>query len=264
MISITSAQLNAWLAAFIWPFFRILALISSAPVLGNPGVPVRVRIGLAFAITIVVSPVLGPMPQVEPGSAAGVMIAAQQVVIGLAMGLAMRIVFTAVEMAGHFAGLQMGLGFATFFDPQNSAQTPVMAQFLSLLALLVFLAINGHLLVIEALVQSFRDLPISAQPLSPLGWKALAAWGKAIFLAGLVLSMPVVASLLIINISIGIMTRAAPQLNIFAVGFPITLVAGFLVLALALPFIMPVIERLIHDGIEMSLQVVRLLRPVSP
>lgn len=263
MISFTSAQLGAWLGAFIWPFVRILALVGSAPIFGNPSIPVRVKVGLSFIITLLLSPVLGTMPAVEPGSAAGLLILAQQVVIGVAIGFVMRIIFTAVEMAGNIAGMQMGLGFATFFDPQNAAQTPVVSQFLGLLATLVFLASNGHLLMIEALAHSFEVLPVMSQPFSAGGWRVLAGWGGEMFLAGTLLSMPIMAALLTINIALGIMTRAAPQLNIFSVGFPITLAAGFVVLAFALPYFAPVFDRLVHDGVQMTLMVLRQANPVA-
>lgn len=261
MISITSAQLSAWLGAFIWPFFRILALVGSAPIFGNPIVPVRVKVGLAAVLTIILSPILGNMPAVEPGSAIGLLILAQQVVIGVAMGFTMRIIFTAVEMAGNLAGMQMGLGFATFFDPQNAAQVPVVGTLLGLFATLFFLALNGHLYVIEALAQSFQALPVAPPPYSTSGWRLLAGWGGEIFLAGLLLSMPIVAALLITNLALGIMTRAAPQLNVFSVGFPITLTAGFVVLAVALPYFVPWFDRLLHDALDMMLQIVRMSNP---
>lgn len=264
MISVTSAQLSAWLGAFIWPFFRILALVSSAPVLGNTSVPVRVKVGLAFVLTLVLAPILGGMPAVEPGSAIGLLILAQQIVIGVAIGFTMRIIFTAVEMAGNIAGMQMGLGFATFFDPQNAAQVPVVGQFLGLLATVLFLALNGHLYMIEVLAQSFQVLPVSPKPFSAAGWRALAGWGGEIFLAGLLLSMPIMAALLITNLALGIMTRAAPQLNVFSVGFPITLAAGFVVLAIALPYFVPLFERLLHDALQMAMQVLRLANPAAP
>lgn len=264
MISVTSAQLNFWLAAFFWPFVRILALVASAPIFGNPGVPVRVKIGLAFVLTLILAPVLGPMPPVEPGSAIGLLIMAQQIVIGVAIGFAMRIIFTAVEMAGQIAGMQMGLGFATFFDPQNAAQMPVVGQFLGLVATLVFLALNGHLLLIEVLVQSFKVLPVVAPPYSTNGWRVLVGWGGEVFLAGLLLSLPIMAALLITNLALGIMTRAAPQLNVFSVGFPITLAAGFVVLAVALSYFAPLFERLLHDGLQMTIQILRQAGPAAP
>lgn len=264
MISVTSAQLSAWLGAFIWPFFRILALVSSAPILGNPSIPIRVKIGLAVILTLVLAPILGGMPAIEPGSAIGLLILAQQIVIGVAIGLTMRIIFTAVEMAGNITSMQMGLGFATFFDPQNAAQTPVVGTFLGLIATLLFLALNGHLYMIEVLAQSFQSLPVASSPFSAAGWRALAGWGGEIFLAGLLLSMPILAALLITNLALGVMTRAAPQLNVFSVGFPITLAVGFVVLAIALPYFVPLFDRLIHDALQMALQVLHLANPAAP
>lgn len=258
MISITTTELNVLLSAFLWPLTRILALVASAPAWGNPSVPMRVRVGLALAITLCVAPTVGPMPQVEPGSQAGMLILAQQVIIGLAMGFTMRIVFVAVEMAGELAGLQMGLGFATFFDPQHAGHVPVVGRFLGLIATLAFLAVNGHLQVIALLSRSFSALPISAAPLAGTGFRAVASWGGEIFAAGLLLSLPVLAALLIANLALGILTRAAPQLNIFAVGFPVTLAIGLLVLGLALPRFIPVLERIIRDGLQMTPQIAEL------
>lgn len=263
MISVTSAQLDAWLALFLWPFVRILSMLATDPIFGNRGVPFRIKIGLALLITMVLAPVLPPMPPVSPGSAAGLLILMQQVVIGIAMGFAMRIVFAAVEMAGHLIGLQMGLGFATLFDPKSSAQVTVMAQFMSLVTMLMLLTLNGHLMVINALAESFQSLPISVQPPSAQGWRTLAEWGAEIFRAGVLLAMPVIAALLITNLAIGIMTRAAPQLNIFAVGFPITLMVGFLALYLTLPLFVPLFERMLHDGLAATMNVLRTAQPTQ-
>ena len=264
MISITTAELNALLAAFLWPLGRILALIASAPVTGNPSVPLRIRIGLALMITLAVAPALAPLPPVDPGSGAGLLILAQQVVIGLAMGFAMRIVFAAVEMAGELAGLQMGLGFATFFDPQNAGDIPIVGSFLSLIVTLAFLAVDGHLEMIGLLVQSFIALPIGAGGMAAPALITLAQWGGEIFFASLLLSLPLLAALLITNLALGILTRAAPQLNIFAVGFPLTLAIGMLVLALALPYFAPLLERMVHDGLQMMLQIAERSRINPP
>lgn len=254
MISVTSAQLNAWLAAFIWPLTRILALVASAPVLGNEGLPARMKISLAVLITLVVAPTLGPLPELDPGSGAALIILAQQVLIGLAMGLAMRIVFAAADIAGELIGLQMGLGFATFFDPQNANQSPVVSQFLGLLVILAFLSVNGHLLMISVLADSFKTLPISAWP-GTVTLMTLVQWGGRIFLAGVLLALPVIAALLIANVALGILTRAAPQLNIFAVGFPVTLAIGFLALMLSLTYMAPSWLRLMEDGLATMLTV---------
>ncbi len=263
MITFSSADLNAWLTAFLWPLARTLALLAATPVLGNMATPMRVKIGLGVLITLVVAPAIGPLPNVEPASPEGLLVLSQQIVIGLAMGFAMRIVFSAVELAGEIAGLQMGLGFATLFSPSSDGSTLVVGKFLGLLATLTFLSLNGHLMMLSVLMESFNAFPISAEPLSAVGWKTLADWGGTIFLAGLQLALPVVAALLIVNLALGILTRASPQLNVFAVGFPITLMVGMAVLMLSLPYFIPVIEKLIAEGLETMLEIARAARPSS-
>lgn len=261
MISISSIQIDAWIAAFLWPFLRIVAVMVSDPLLGHRTIPIRVRIGFAFLLAVVVAPTLPAPPPVELASAMGFMVAVQQILIGIAIGFSMRILMGAVEMAGSIVGLSMGLGFATFFDPQNSAQVPVVAQFMGLIGILIFFAINGHLMVITALVESFRVLPISAAPLAAGGFHALALAGGQIFVIGVVMSLPVLTALLIVNVGMGVMSRAAPQLNLFAVGFPITLFAGFVVLLMALPYLAPHFVRMYEEGIASALNFVAVLAP---
>ena len=255
MISITSAQLDLWIAAFFWPFFRILALIAAAPLFSAQGIPTTFRIGVAFVLTVVISPVLDPMPAIPPASAQGMFILVQQLMIGTAMGLAMRIIFSAIEMAGHIVGLQMGLGFATFFDPQNSTQLPVMGQFLGLIAMLFFLAINGHLMVITARVESFRVLPVGLHAFSAEGWRTLALWGGEIFRGGLLISLPLVAVLMMTNVALAVLTRAAPQLNIFAVGFPLTLFIGLLVMSISMSYFLPLFSTMFETGVQMMMRI---------
>ncbi len=257
MITFSSADLHVWMTSFVWPLARILALLAAAPVLGNAAIPTRVKIGLGVLITLIVAPAIGPLPKVEPGSLEGLLILCQQIIIGLAMGFTVRIVFSAVELAGELAALQMGLGFATFFSPHSDGSTLVVGRFLGLLATLTFLAMNGHLMMLSVLAESFNVFPISAQPFSAGGWRMLAGWGGKIFEAGLGLALPVVTALLIVNLALGILTRAAPQLNIFAVGFPITLMVGMVALMLSLPYFIPVIERLVTEALQTMLEVAR-------
>lgn len=249
MITLSSAQLAAWLAAFMWPFARVLGLLIAAPIFGNPRFPLRVRLALALIITVIVAPTLPPLPQVAPDSLPGLGIFAQQLLIGLTMGFALRLIFTAVEMAGELIGLQMGLGFAVFYDPQNAGQMPLIGQFLGVLTTLIFLAVNGHLLMLSALAESFRDLPIGDLP-GQGTWLAVAGWGSRIFAAALLLAMPVVAALLTVNLALAALTRAAPQLNVFAIGFPITLTVGFSALLLTLPWLTPVVDGMLRETME--------------
>ena len=258
MISITTAELYAILTAFLWPLSRILALVATAPLLGNPSVPVRTKLGLSILITLLVAPTLDELPQVEPASEIGLLILLQQVIIGTAIGFTMRIVFVAIEMAGEIIGLQMGLGFATIIDPQNSGQIPLIGRFLGLIASLAFLAIDGHLIMLALISQSFSTLPIGTTGISTPIFGALANWGKEIFLSGLQLSLPVLAALLMTNLTLGILSRAAPQLNIFAVCFPLTLAVGWLVLALAFPYFTPILEHLFQNGFNVMMEITDL------
>jgi flagellar biosynthetic protein FliR len=250
VLSVTSAQLDAWLAAFFFPLARVLALLASAPVLNSVAVPQRVRLLAGLAITLGLAPALPPLPSIAPGSGLGLAILAQQILIGLAIGFTMRIVFSAIDVAGELVGLQMGLSFAVFYDPQNSGQTAVLAEFLGLLATLVFLAVNGHLMVMAALAQSFALLPIGAAPFAAEGFAALVRWGAVLFSAGVLLALPLIAALLITNIALGVLTRAAPTLNLFAIGFPVSLLVGFSVLLLALSYMAPVFQSLFERGLD--------------
>ena len=259
MISFTSAQLDTWLAALLFPLTRILAMISSSPVLGNKQVPARVKVGLSVLLAIIIAPTIGEMPPVAIGSAQGMLIMVQQIIIGVAMGFPLRLIFTAVEMAGELAGLQMGLGFASFYDPLNSSYTPVAARWLGMIAALAFLAMDGHLYMLSALAESFHTLPIGGM-LPAKGFYDVAIWGGIIFAYGLQIALPLLAALLTTNIALGILTRAAPQLNLFAIGFPITLAIGFLVLALSIPHFSTLLDRLIHEGLGTMLNLVKLPR----
>ncbi|KWD74240.1 flagellar biosynthetic protein FliR [Burkholderia ubonensis] len=250
MFSVTYAQLNAWLTAFLWPFVRMLALVAVAPVTGHASVPGRVKIGVAAFMALVVAPTLGAMPAVTVFSAQGIWIVVTQFLIGVAMGFTMQIVFAAAQAAGDAIGLSMGLGFATFFDPHASGATPVMGRFLNAVAILAFLAFDGHLQVLAALAASFQALPVSAEPLHAPGWRTLAAFGATVFQMGLLLALPVVAALLIANLALGILNRAAPQVGIFQVGFPVTMLVGLLLVQLMVPNMVPFFGHLFDMGLD--------------
>ncbi|KAB2926508.1 MAG: flagellar biosynthetic protein FliR [Dechloromonas sp.] len=258
MISIGSAQIDAWIAALIFPLARILGFIASAPLWSTAAIPQRTRLILGLAITLAIAPALPPMPDVEPASLAGFWIMLQQMLIGIGMGFAARIVFAAFDMAGEFLGFQMGLGFATFYDPLRGSQTPVVAEFIGLIALLLFLSMNGHLLYFATLAQSFVVMPVSAVPLAADSWLNLARLGSTIFSAGLLLSLPVVVALMITNIALAVLTRAAPQLNIFALGFPLTLIGGFVALAISMNYLAEPIQAVFEIGLAAMLGFAKL------
>ena len=262
MISITSTQLYAWIASFLWPLTRILGLISTAPLFGNLSIPKRVKAGLGVMLALVIAPTVPALPATDPMSLPGLLILMQQLVIGLSMGFAMRIAFACVEMAGEISSMTMGLGFATFYDPQSRGHSSAISQFLALMTLMIYLATDLHLLLLSTLAQSFTSLPISADALSGAGLRQLVIWGGRIFSAGVQLSLPIVAALLITNMALGILTRAAPQLNIFGIGFPITIGVGFAMIGLALPYLSTPITHVLREGIDAIQQITGAMLPI--
>ncbi|MFP6557580.1 flagellar biosynthetic protein FliR [Paraburkholderia sp. B3] len=250
MFTVTYAQMNAWLTAFLWPFARILALIAAAPVLGNASLQARVKIGLAAFTTLIVAPTLGPMPQATVFSADGVWILANQFLIGVALGFIMQIVFGIVMTAGDLMGLGMGLGFASFFDPQADTNASAVSSLLNTIAMLTFLVLDGHLQMIAALVDSFQSVPIAANVLGAAGWRQIADWGSVLFATGALLALPVIVALLISNLCLGILNRAAPQIGIFQVGFALTTLVGMLIALMMVPNLIPFFARLFDAGID--------------
>lgn len=254
MLDLNSAQLYAWLNAFLWPFIRILATLATVPFFSESAIPKRAKVGLGFVLTLIIAPSLPPLPDLPTASYEALLIAAQQVFIGIALGLTMRIVFAAVQTAGEFIGLQMGLSFASFFDPATGANTAVLSRLLNVIAVLTFLALNGHLLLLGVLVRTFHVLPIGAD-LHINGWGALLDWSSELWVSGMLLALPLIIVLLTINLAFGILNRTAQQLTIFAVGFPITLTVGLTLLVVVIPQTTPFLAQLFNSGYEAMMRV---------
>jgi flagellar biosynthetic protein FliR len=235
MITFTEAQLLAWITPMIWPFLRALALFSVMPVLGTRTVPVRVRIALAAFIALAAQPSMPAAPVVPLDSPQAFLLVAQQVLIGVALGFAVRIVFAALEFAGEIIGLQMGLNFAGFFDPLTASAGTATSRFFGTTIAWLFIVVNGHLLVIAALVDSFTAFPVGPEPFAFIGATLPHRWGAEIFSIGMWIALPMVTMLLFVNLVLGAISRVAPQINIFAIGFPITLSVGLLGMLLTLP-----------------------------
>ncbi|MCY7316958.1 MAG: flagellar biosynthetic protein FliR [Rubrivivax sp.] len=235
MLSFTEAQVLAWITPLVWPFLRALALFTALPVLGTRAVPTRVRIALAAFIAIAAQPSLPPIAAVPLDSPLALLLVIQQLVIGLSLGFAVRLVFAAVEFAGEIIGLQMGLNFAGFFDPISAATATASSRFFGTVVAWLFIVANGHLLVIAALVHSFTAFPVAPEPLAFLHQVQPQRWGAEIFSTGLWIALPLITMLLFVNLVLGAISRVAPQINIFAIGFPVTLGVGLLGLLLTLP-----------------------------
>ena len=235
---VSATEITALIGTYLWPLFRVSAMVSAAPVYGTRSVPIKVKIMTSLAITSILVPIL-PVPEVDVFSPLAILIIAQQILIGLIIGFAVQLVFSAVITGGQIVAMQMGLGFSLMVDPQNGQQSPVLSQFYTIFVMLVYLAINGHLVLIEVLAESFKTMPISAQGLVADDFMQIVKWGGNIFAGGMAIALPAIASLLVVNLAFGVMTRSAPQLNIFAIGFPITMLLGFSLVMVTLPNIAP-------------------------
>jgi flagellar biosynthetic protein FliR len=235
MLSLTTGQIEAWMAAYLWPLLRIGACLMVAPIFGARFVPARYRIVLAGAITVLVAPLLPPFPDVSPFSGAGLQITLQQLLIGAAIGFVLQIVFDALAMGGQLLANTMGLSFAFNVDPLRGTTAPVLGQFYTLIATLTFLALNGHIAILQVLVDGFHGLPVGTQGLGSEGYWQIAAWGSQLFRGALMVALPGLTALLVVNLAFGVVSRAAPSLNLFAIGFPVTLVGGLLIVLAGLP-----------------------------
>jgi flagellar biosynthetic protein FliR len=257
-LNFTEAQILNQVALFIWPLMRISAMFVAVPLFSIRSVPARVRLVLAVAITLVVMPLLPPLPAVEMFSYTGFMMALTQILIGLTSGFILQIVFAAVVFAGQGIALSMGLGFSMMVDPQSGQQVPVIAQFYTVATTLIFISLDGHLLLIQMLLDSFKTLPIGIEGLDKAGIWSILEWSSMMFAGGLLLAMPVIASLLLVNVIFGVAARAAPQLQIFSVGFPVTLMLGMLLVWKTLPDVLDQFSGMLTDAYDLIGQLLRL------
>jgi flagellar biosynthetic protein FliR len=206
----------------------------TAPIFGAQFVPPRERLLLACAVTFIVAPLV-PAPQVAPFSLAGFIVTAHQVIIGVAMGFTLQLVFDALAMGGQLLSNSMGLGFAFNVDPLRGASTPVIGTLYMLLVTLTFLALDGHLMLIEVLVDGFTSMPVGEAGFNSTSMWNMASWGSELFAGSLMVALPGMAALLVVNVAFGVMSRAAPTLNLFAIGFPISLIFGLIIIYVGLP-----------------------------
>jgi len=237
VISLSEAQLAAWISPIFWPFIRVLAVFGSAPVFSAKEFPVRARVALAFLVALACQASLPDAPIIGFNDPRALGVLVQQVGVGLSIGFAVRLVFTAVELAGEVVGFQMGLNFAAFFDPSLGSQSSAVAIFFSQITSLLFVVMNGHIMVLMAVTRSFKAFPIDQNFLQALAQMKLYRLGTDLFASGLWIAMPMIGMLMFTNLALGIISRVAPQLNIFAIGFPITLVVGMVGIAFTLPML---------------------------
>ncbi len=237
MIALTEAQLVAWLSPILWPFLRVLAVFTAAPIFSSRGFPVRARIALAFFIAFAAQASLQNQPVISMNGPQALGALIQQVGIGLAIGFTVRLVFSVVELAGEVVGFQMGLNFAAFFDPSLNTQSSAVARFFGHMAALLFVVLNGHLMVLMAVIRSFEAFPVDQNFLQALSKMKLYDLGADLFASALWIALPMVGMLMFVNLALGIVSRVAPQMNIYAIGFPITLAVGLIGITVTLPML---------------------------
>ncbi len=237
MFNFTEAQILAWLTPLLWPFLRMLALLTALPVFSQKSVPLRVKVGLALFIALAAQASLPAMPVVALDSPAGVINVLQQVLVGATLGFAVRVVFAALELGGELIGLQMGLNFAGFFDPATASQGTASGRFFGTMVAFLFILGNGHLAVIAALVHSFEVFAVGDEPFAFLRNTQPQQWGTALFTLGLWIALPLVGMLLFVNLVLGVISRVAPQISVFSVGFPVTVSVGLIGMLVTLPLL---------------------------
>ena len=244
---ISGVEVTQWVGGLLWPFMRISALFTIAPIFSQKTVPRRARVFFSLAITVMIMPTLPPMPEVELFSAHGLLTSMWQIIIGGAMGFMLTLALNTVIVAGEKIAMSMGLGFATMVDPQNGVNVPVVAQFFQILAILLFFALNAHLVLIELIVDSFHMLPVGIVGLSMDAIWHIVAWGTKLFALSLLMALPTITAVLLVYLALGVMSRAAPQLNLFSVGFPLTILGGLMLIWLLLPNMLAHFESLWAD-----------------
>ncbi len=256
----SETAIASFLASFLWPLMRIGSVFVAAPIFSSRQVPARWRAALALIITWLVMPILPPAPVVETFSHEALLIAVQQITIGVLIGFILQLVFASLVFAGQVMAYSMGLGFASMMDPQNGVQVPVISQFYLILVTLLFLVLNGHLILIEVVVDSFSTMPVAVDGLSRNTLWDLVIWAGRVFSGGLLMALPVVTALLVANLGMGIITRAAPQLNIFAVGFPMTMMIGFVIMWVTVPDLLNNFGELVDEGFQVTMRYLRIVR----
>ncbi|MCK5647587.1 MAG: flagellar biosynthetic protein FliR [Gammaproteobacteria bacterium] len=243
----TTAEITAFVGAYVWPFIRISAMMMIAPIFSAQSIPVRFRVAVAFAITLVVVPVLPPLPLVDFISGEAFLIAIHQVLIGAIMGFALQLAFNLFVMSGHILAMQAGLGFSLMNSPQDGVQVTVVGQLYLMLATFLYLAMDGHLILFREVINSFNLLPIGTSGISTTGYWMLVSWGSQMFQSSVMMVLPAMAALLMVNVSFGVMSKASPQLNPFSVGFLITIVLAFAIIYITLPTLVPYFERIMTE-----------------
>lgn len=246
MDNLSNFTFVTFIEQYLFIFVRILALIMVAPITGEKEVPNRLKIGLALLITIVL-PAMSNDPTIRLFSPIGIWVIGQQIMVGIVIGYTMQLAFMTLRVAGELIGMQMGLGMATFYDPIAGPTTSVLSRLFNIIALLFFLSIDGHLWLLYCLAQSFDIIPVSINTLNANGFLTIIESSTLLFINGIMLALPLMTFLLIMNMALGILNRITPQLSIFVVGYPATLLVGLIILSQLMPTLIPYSQYLFNQ-----------------
>jgi flagellar biosynthesis protein FliR len=252
VLNISGADLTGWLGQFLWPFLRTLALFAAAPAFSSIAIPVRAKVAFALIVACLLGTIIKQSAPVTLSWASAILVG-EQVLVGLAIGFAMQLALAAMAFAGDFVGVQMGFGFAGLLDVQNRFEVPVMSDFFGLVGLLLFIGLNGHLLLLGVLVRSFDVVPIAPDSaIAAEGWHALAGAGAMLFQMGVWLALPVLAVLLAAQLAMALLSRVTPQINVMSVGFSVFMWVGIAATIALLPFFVPAVEHMIEVGLKVA------------
>jgi flagellar biosynthetic protein FliR len=254
MVNLDFTVLTAGLETYAWVLLRVSGFMLVSPVFGSANVPAQARVVITIFLTLMLAPLVPAAPRIDPLGGMALLTAMQQVLVGYAIGTVVQVVFDALLMAGQAIATTMGLGFAMLVDPNHGAQTVVVGQFFLVLGTLLFIAMDAHIALLGVLTDSFRWLPPGPESFTAPGFATIATWGGKMFEAGTVIALPAIVGLLLVNLALGVVSRAAPQLNLFAVGFPVSMLLGFAMLMLSLPSLQGGFERLVTDALAFGEQ----------
>ncbi len=229
---LTVVQIADTLMAITWTLLRVSGVVLIAPLLGAVFVPARVRILIGLVLAVAMLPVVGELPTFSPLSALGLYTISQELIIGIAIGFLLKLVVEAAVFAGQVISIGMGLSFATVVDPQQGG-TPLLGRFYIIIATLLLLSVNAHLALIQIVADSFSLVPVGSGGITAVEARQVVDFASLMFVGAMQLALPAVVAILMVNVSFGVISRAAPTLNLFAVGFPITLMTGFIIMIMA-------------------------------
>jgi len=241
-------EIVSLLQNFMWPFVRVSVVLLAAPLFGMEAVNVRVRIAIGFVLTWMIFPLI-EVPEIDPLSIFAIQFMLNEIIVGAMMGLTLQVVTAAIITSGQAVSSSMGLGMANMVDP-NLGNVPTLSQFFMVISMLIFLALGGHLVIISILVQSFTSLPIGAGLANTNAIQGFLVWSSQIFIGALSLVLPIILGLLMVNVCLGVISRASPSLNVFAVGFPALIPLGFGMVIITMGFIASRMESLWFAGFQ--------------